>query len=71
LVGYAFVTGLASRIGNHRFGRAQDFDVPEPIPPPPEPEIEPAQERRPEEEGAASPPNIKSKPRRWSRPLPR
>ncbi len=62
LVGYAFLTGLASKIGTSVADELKVFDVPEPIPPPPEPEIEPAKERRPNEEGAAAPPNLKSKP---------
>jgi protein TonB len=62
LLGYLFITGLGSHIATTVSDRLKAFDVrPEqPLPPPEEPE--PAKTRRPQEEGAAAPPNLKAKP---------
>lgn len=59
LLGYAFVTGLASEISREAAESLRVFDVTEP-PPPPEEKSEPAKAQAPEPEGAAAPPSIEA-----------
>lgn len=61
LLGYAFVTGLGTRIATQVSENLRTFNVlPEPPPPPIQPE--PEKKRAPRKEGEAAPPNLRSKP---------
>jgi protein TonB len=60
LLGYAFITGLGFEVVRTVSDSMKIFDVPE-KPPPPVEEPVPALARTAQEEGAAAPPNIKSK----------
>lgn len=61
LLGYAFITGLGTRVVTHVGDSLKAFDV-LPEPPPPLEQPRPESKRTPEKEGAAAPPNLKSKP---------
>jgi protein TonB len=62
LLGYALLTGLGTRITSGISDNLKVFQVPPEAPPPPLPDVQPAKERTPQEEGAAAPPNLKSRP---------
>lgn len=62
LAGYFLVTGLGTKVSSHIEDELKTFNVPQEPPPRPEPPPLPEAKRAPKEEGAASPPNLKSRP---------
>lgn len=62
LLGYVLLTGLASSVTRSLGEELKVFDIPEDPLPPPQSEQQPAVKSAAEKEGAASPPNLKSKP---------
>ena len=71
LLGYALLTGLAFDVVRAAGQSLKVFDIPEPLPPPPVEEERPAQQRTPEPEGAAAPPNLEARPTPVVAPPPR
>jgi protein TonB len=61
LLGYALIVGLGIQIPRALDDRLNIFDVPVEVPPPPVEKVIPAEKRNPDPEGAAAPPNLKSK----------
>lgn len=62
LLGYALLTGLASKVAVDTQTALKTFDILDEQPPPPLPERVPQKERAPEAEGAAAPPGLRAKP---------
>jgi protein TonB len=62
LLGYAFLTGLALDVVRQAGQSLKVFEIVEPPPPPPIEPPRPAMKPAPEREGAAAPPNLKSRP---------
>lgn len=71
LLGYALLTGLASRVARDAGETLKLFDIAEPLPPPPIEEPRPAEARTPDPEGAAAPPNLEARPTPVVAPPPR
>src|SRR3712207_6241606 len=70
LLGYAFLTGLGTEVVTKVSESLEVFDV-RAEPPPPIEQPRPASARLPEKEGAAAPPNLKSKPSPVVAPAPK
>ena len=62
LILYALVTGLAFEVAREAGQTLRVFDLSEPAPPPPAEQPVPAPSRSEAEKGAASPPNLRSRP---------
>jgi len=71
LLGYALLTGLASKVAVDAGTALKTFDIVDAQPPPPLPEPVPPKERAPEAEGAAAPPGLRAKPSPVVAPPPR